>query len=244
MLDFTPPLHRVDVWTLRTDRSPDISLCAVERLLSGDELGRANRFRFDHLRRDYVLSRGCLRLLCGRYLQADPHLLTFSHTGNGKPELECDCKLRFNLSHSGGLTVFAFAWGLELGVDVEEVREVKDLEDISRRFFCSEEADDVLAAPAWDRTRAFYNCWTRKESFIKATGEGLSTPLHSFRVASRSDEPVRMIHVNFDADEGSRWTLQSLDLHDRYVGALCYRAAALPLRMSAVPQFSMLFKTR
>jgi 4'-phosphopantetheinyl transferase len=243
LLDFTPPLDRVDVWTLRTDGGLDVPLCALERLLAGDELRRANRFRFDHLRRDYVLSRGCLRLLCGRYLRAEPHSLILSYTGNGKPELESDCKLRFNLSHSGGLTVFAFAWGLELGVDVERVRELKDLEDISRRFFCSEEADEVLAAPALDRTRIFYNCWTRKESFIKATGNGLSTPLHSFQVASGSEATVRVIHVNFDADEGSRWTLQSLDLQNPYVGALCYRAPALPVRVRAVPQFSDLFKT-
>jgi 4'-phosphopantetheinyl transferase len=233
---FMPPLERVDVWSLRTD-DPDLPLSYLEGLLAPDELARANRFRFEHLRRNYILSRGSLRVLCSRYLKTHPASIPIRYGTNGKPELGPDCKLRFNLSHSGALTVFAFAYELELGVDVEQIREIKDIEAVVRRFFCPEEAAEVLGAPDTARAHVFHTCWTRKEAFIKATGNGLSTPLDSFRVTVKDNEPTRLAHINFNEDEGGRWSLLSLHLPPRYVGALCYRGPALPLRFAPLTEF-------
>ena len=228
MPDLTVPLGRVDIWSLRTD-DPDLPLSRLESLLAQDELDRANRFCFDHLRRNYILARGFLRLLCADYMQTDPASLFLRYGANGKPELGSECKLRFNLSHSGALTIFAFAYELELGVDVERIRDIKDIEAVARRFFCPEEASEVLGTAEAERARIFHTCWTRKEAYIKATGDGLSTALNSFRVTVRNDEPARLAHIDFSEDEGSRWTMRNLALPLPYVGALCHRGPALPL---------------
>lgn len=227
-MDFNLPRSGVEVWTLQTGtlRAAPVLL---ERVLTAGERERANRFRFPHLRRDYVLAHASLRLLCAGYLKADPVSLKMSSGPNGKPELGSGCPLRFNMSHSGGLTAFAFAWDLDLGIDVERVREIKEIEGIAHRFFCREEAAEVLEAAEPERTRLFHACWTRKEAFIKATGDGLSMPLDSFRVNLKASEPARLLHVNFDSCEASHWTLQNLNVPDSYAGALCYRGSARPL---------------
>lgn len=221
---------RVDAWQFRTDL-PDLSLTSFEEVLSEDELNRANRFRFDRLRRGYILSRGTLRFLCSRYLDVDPRSLAFTYGPNGKPELDPACSLRFNLSHSGDITVFAFARDLDIGVDVEKIRTLDDIEAIVERFFCPEEAQEVLACSDADRPLVFHTCWTRKEAFIKATGDGLSTALDSFRVNLKPGAPSCLTHVNWDQEEGRRWTLQDLDLTLPYVGALCYHAPPRPLHL-------------
>jgi 4'-phosphopantetheinyl transferase len=227
--DFTLPLERVDLWYLRMD-DPDLPVPQLEGLLAPGERERADQFRFEHLRRNYILSRGSLRVLCSRYLKTHPASIPIRYGPNGKPELEPGCELRFNLSHSGALTIFAFACSLELGVDVERVRAIQDIEAVTRRFFCPEEAADVLGTPEAERAHVFHTCWTRKEAFIKATGDGLSTPLDSFRVTVKDHEAACLKHINFNEDEGRRWTLRALDLPGPYVGALCHRGPAIPLQ--------------
>ncbi len=227
----TMPEDRVDVWILETEH-PNLPLHRLESLLSKEEIDRANRFRFDHLRRKYVLSRGSLRVLCSHYLQVNPASLAIDYGTNGKPNLEPGCKLQFNVSHSGDLIVLAFASDLEIGVDVERIRNLSDIELIVQRFFCPEEATEVLAPPEAERSLRFHRCWTRKEAFIKATGNGLSTALDSFRVNLKNCGPQCMLHVNFDEQEGRRWTMQDLHLSLPYVGALCYRAPARPVNCS------------
>ena len=103
--------------------------------------------------------------------------------------------MRFNISHSGGLAVFAFTLDCEVGVDVEEIRELKDLAEIAARFFCAEETAELMSLPADQRTAAFFRCWTRKEAYIKAIGDGLSAPLDGFAVTLGRDEPARLIHL-------------------------------------------------
>lgn len=225
-MDFTLAPNGVDVWTLRTD-SVEIAPKALETVLAPDEVQRANRFHFEHLRRDYVLSHAAMRLLCAGYLGRDPSSLAMNVGVNGKPELADGGDLRFNMSHSGGLTALAFiAGGVELGVDVERIREIKEIEGIVERFFCREEADQVLQASEAERSRLFQHCWTRKEAFIKATGDGLSMALDSFQVSLTHSEPVRILHVGFNTEEAACWTLQNLELMQGYAGALCYRSAA------------------
>lgn len=233
-------MGRIDIWTLRTD-IPDVPLWPLESLLAHDELERANRFRFDHLRRNYVLSRGTLRLLCSRYLKLDAASFIMRYGTKGKPDLGPECKLRFNLSHSGGITVYAFAWELEMGIDVEKLRDLKDIEAIVQRFFCPEEAEQVLALPDSERPLAFHTCWTRKEAFIKATGDGLSTALDSFRVNLSRSERACLEHVNFSTEEASRWTLQDLNLTLPYVGALCYRGPGRPVSLAPLDPLTDLY---
>lgn len=234
---FTPrlelPEDRIDVWSLRTDKA-GFSHPLLRSVMSEDELTRADRFRTDRLRSGSIVSRGVLRMLCARYLGADPAALQFRYGANGKPSLASGCTLHFNVSHAGAMILFAFASNIEIGVDVEEVRTLREIDAICRRFFCAEEAAEVLGNAEDERSLVFHTCWTRKEAFIKATGDGLSTPLDSFRVSLGRENQARLLHIGFDESRAQSWTLHGLDLPEPYVGAVCYNAAPRAVQLTAL----------
>ena len=198
-------------------------------LLSSDEAARAARFRFEHLQHSFILARGALRILLGRYLNTPPRDLEFRYGAKGKPALAGSASLQFNASHSGDLALFAFTLDCDLGVDIEAVRPMPDLEDVARRFFSTDEAAELMALSPGQRDQAFFLCWTRKEAYIKATGEGLSAPLDAFRVTLRPGDPARMVHLECDPIAAQAWTLHDLALDTRYAGALAYRDSPRPL---------------
>jgi 4'-phosphopantetheinyl transferase len=117
----------------------------------------------------------------------------------------------------------AFTMDCDLGVDIEAVRPMPDIEDIARRFFCAEETADLMALSTAQRDQGFFLCWTRKEAYIKATGEGLSAPLDAFQVTLRPGEAARMIHLERDPIAAQAWTLHDLMPGSRYAAALAYR---------------------
>jgi len=129
------------------------------------------------------------------------------------------------MSHSGGLALFAFTTDCEVGVDVEEVRGVFDIEQIASHYFCSAEASDLLSIRGTEaKLEAFFRCWTRKEAYIKAVGDGLYHPLDNFQVTLLPNDPVRFVHIGHDSGAAAEWTLQHLDPVSNYVGALAYQA--------------------
>src|SRR5262249_20133919 len=150
-------------------------------ILAPDEKERAARFHFEHLRSAFIAARGVLRCLLGGYLNRHPGRVQFRYGARGKPALEPDAGIEFNLAHSGGLAVLAFASGCPIGVDLEQIRPIPELREIAARFFCAEEAAEIASLPSGERQRSFFRCWTRKEAYIKATGDGLSAPLDQFR---------------------------------------------------------------
>ncbi len=138
-----------------------------------------------------------------------------------------DSQIRFNMSHSGGLALIAFAVDCEIGVDLEEVRKISDLEQIASHFFCRAEASELLSInDAKLQEEAFFRCWTRKEAYIKAVGDGLYTPLNDFQVTLLCDHPVRFVHIGANAQTATEWTLQHLDPAPNYIGAIAYQAGA------------------
>src|SRR5882724_506538 len=150
-------------------------LCASER-------ERAARFHFRADYDRYVSARAVLRLQLGDFLECDPKSLLFQYTSHGKPFIE-QRGIEFNLSHSGDWVLFAFTSSAEVGVDIEHIRPMPNMRDVAQQNFAASEFASWEATPEQDRTEAFYRCWTRKESFIKAISEGLSCPLDSFEVA-------------------------------------------------------------
>jgi 4'-phosphopantetheinyl transferase len=212
----------VHVWSLWTAEVSNAVVSKFELFLTPDERGRAERFRFENLRHSFVLTRGALRVLLGRYLHVSPAKIQFAYGSKGKPRLAEPGLATFNLSHSGGLAVFGFAASCEIGVDVEEVRPMADMLDIAQRFFCPAEAAELISLPANQRERGFFRCWTRKEAYIKALGEGLSVPLDGFQVTLRPGERASIIHLAGDANAARTWRLYDLELSPGYVGALAY----------------------
>ena len=224
-----PDAPRVEVWPVWIHAS-DAVRRACRSLLSPEEASRAQRFAFPHLRAFYEVSHGVLRVLLSHYLKRDPREILLSLGRAGKPALTGDPGLQFNMSHSGRLAAYAFTFDCELGIDVEEVREMPDLESIAERYFCRAEVLELLAVKgARERTGAFFRCWTRKESYVKAIGEGLSIPLDQFQVTLLPDSPARLVHVGEDSVAAAEWSLHHLEAAPGYAGALAYRAQPRPV---------------
>jgi 4'-phosphopantetheinyl transferase len=218
----------VHVWPIRTE-APSAVAERFELLLGTDEKSRAGRFRFDHLRYSFVITRGVLRILLGHYLHVSPISIQFKYGSRGKPALAAPACIDFNASDSSGLSVFAFTAGCEVGVDVEQIRPLQDMQNIADRFFCSEEAAELMSLTANQRERGFYLCWTRKEAYIKAIGDGLYAPLDSFRVTLQPSQPARFMHIAYDTRAAEAWTLHDLQLAPNYAAALAYRDTERPV---------------
>lgn len=211
--------NEVHLWQAALDGRPaDI----FESFLSPDELTRANRFHFVDDRNHFVVARGLLRNLLAAYLGFNCANLRFSYGAQGKPFLLLDnqSQINFNISHSHGRAAFAFSRGRELGIDIEYVKDDFDVELIANRFFSRAEVLSLRTVPAELRKQAFFNCWTRKEAYIKARGEGLSMPLDQFDVTLRPDEPARLLNNYREEREVSRWSMQAIAAPEGYAGAL------------------------
>ncbi|HET6230020.1 MAG TPA: 4'-phosphopantetheinyl transferase superfamily protein [Longimicrobiaceae bacterium] len=212
----------VHVWRASLE-PPAPELARLAATLAEDEQVRAARFRFPVHRDRYVAGRGILRVLLGRYLGIRPREVRLTYTAHGKPALADQGGaggLCFNVSNTEALGLYAFARGRHLGVDVEHVRPMPDGVAIARRFFSAPENEVFAALPEEGRELAFFTCWTRKEAYIKAVGEGLSMPLDRFDVTLVPGDPARLLATRPDASEAARWVLHELHPGAGFVGAL------------------------
>lgn len=222
---------RIEVWCVET-LAPESVIRQLQSVLSVEELERAARFKFERDRNAFIVARGVLRVLLACYLGSFPGDVEFVYGTKGKPSLP-DSRIEFNISHSNGVVLLAFTQGCALGVDIEYVRPVQEMMQIASRNFCLEEALELAGLPEEQRERAFFRCWTRKESYIKATGNGLSSPLSEFRVAFKEGEPARFVHIGNDPSAAAAWTLHDLDVSPAYAAAIAYRGQ--PRRIAQSP---------
>jgi 4'-phosphopantetheinyl transferase len=224
-----PGASQVQVWAVQLEASEDrFSQCRA--WLSSDETARAARFHFDEHRRAFILGRGVLRALLGGLIEMLPGKVQFSYGPKGKPGLtDSSFPIRFNASNSGNLAVYAFTEGCDIGIDVEQVRSVPEMEQIAERFFALQEASELMSLPEADRPQAFFNCWTRKEAYIKAVGDGLSVPLDSFRVTLRPGDGAEMLCLGGSIEAAKGWTLHDFVPASGFVGALAYPVRPRPV---------------
>ncbi|MCB1055772.1 MAG: 4'-phosphopantetheinyl transferase superfamily protein [Acidobacteria bacterium] len=202
---------------------PPETVAELETLLTPDEVERAYRFRFERHRRRFIVGRGVLRRLLGAYLDVPPGELRFHYGDKGKPSLDPRwdaAGLSFNLSHSQELALYGLVQGRELGIDVEQLRPMPDAEQIAERFFSRSERETLRRIPAERKADAFFNCWTRKEAYIKATGDGLSMPLDRFDVTLAPEDEARMLSAEGDPAKAASWSMYHLEPAAGYVGAL------------------------
>ena len=210
----------VHVWRLALDQ-PESVLTEFRRTLEPDELDRAGRFHFEKHRRHFVVGRGGLRYVLSRYLDAKPEEFRFAYGAFGKPELVGE-GVRFNMSHSHGVALFAVTADRELGVDVEHIRADFATEDVARRFFSAVEVDMFNALQKEEQVAAFFRCWTRKEAYIKAIGRGLSEPLDAFDVTLAPREAAALLRAT--REDVSRWSMFDIDAGEDYAAALLVEA--------------------
>jgi 4'-phosphopantetheinyl transferase len=215
----------VHIWRASLEQ-PIAKVESLRQLLSADEQAKADRFHFEKDRRHFTVARAFLRKLLGHYLATAPAELRFTYSEYGKPQLAPGLtsdharQLRFNLAHSGGLVLYAFTCAGEIGIDLEHIRTEFTGDDIARRFFSATEFACLDQLPATARHEAFFNCWTRKEAFIKAKGMGLSLALDQFDVTLTPNEPAALLATRWDPNEASRWSLEAIDVGPGFVGAV------------------------
>jgi len=207
----------IQLWCAPLD-APGEVVESFWRLLSAAENARAERFRFGKHRRRYVLSQGLLRLLLSSYTGFAPEQIQFEHGPRGKPLLAGGPQ--FNMAHSEELVLLGFTERQPLGVDVELLRPVTDADTIVERFFAPSEWAVYSRLPAEQRQAAFFNGWTRKEAYIKATGEGLAAPLNGFEITLDPVLPARFLGIDGDPAKARAWSLYHLEPAPGYVGAV------------------------
>jgi len=198
------------------------------RFLSADERARAERFHFDVHRHHFIVGRGLLRWLNCRYLSIPPQDIQFTYGEHDKPALVNEPALQFNVSHSHEGLLIAFVRETAVGVDIEYVkRKMDDMDNIARRFFSPVESAAYLSVAENEKPDTFFNCWTRKEAFIKAVGDGLSFPLSEFEVSLLPGDPARLLKVRGSKHEAARWSMRSFDPFPGYRGALIVESQEL-----------------
>ena len=229
----------VHVWRVRLDEAPS-RVRRFIKILSAGEREKAGRFRFERHHRRYIVSHAMLRIILGRfYLNIDPRKLEFGHGDHGKPHVANhipERKLYFNMATSHELALYGLTRDHEIGIDVEFQRELRDAEEIAAHYFASGEIAALRSLPGDTKPEGFYNCWTRKEAFIKAVGKGLSFPLDQFEVSLSPGESPRIISIKGDVAQAKHWTLESLDPGQGYIAALAVRKLGVNLTCWQFPE--------
>lgn len=212
------PETEVHIWAVALEQ-PEKVIQALVTTLADDEHERMARFAFPHLRREYAAARGAMRAILAGYVGIDAKSLQFAYSPQGKPRL-VNGTVRFNLSHSGGIALLAVTRDREIGVDIEHVRPVTDLLQIAQRNFSAVENAALRQVIPDKQVESFFNCWTRKEAYIKALGDGLSYPLDRFDVTLEPGERARLLHVADNPAEVNRWQLMAVSPAEGYIAAV------------------------
>jgi len=218
----------IHIWRYRLELSTE-RVGHAESLLSADELARADRFHFPIHRERYVAGRSKLRKLLGSYLQVEPASVRFTYSEFGRPALnqaQNSGAINFNVSHSEDICLVAVSHVQPLGIDVERIRGDFGGEEVAQANFAPAEFRELLSLPSNIRPQGFFNCWTRKEAYVKALGAGLQIPLDSFEVSLRPEDSPRFLR-----GAGVGWHLLS------FCGADGFQAAAAYRGTEAVVQF-------
>ncbi|MEM6628436.1 MAG: 4'-phosphopantetheinyl transferase superfamily protein [Bacteroidota bacterium] len=217
-LEFELSSHSIDLYQADLQISP-MTESKILKMLAPDEVVRSKKFRFIKDRRHYIAARGFLRYLVARYLGISPQSLALSYSDKGKPFVKGDANLQFNLSHAGGKALYAMTLEAPVGVDMEPIDRKVDISLIARHSFSESEQNNLFALPESEQALAFFECWTRKEAFVKAQGGGLSIPLDQFEVSIKPNQRVELVSVAWNPDEPARWTFNDIPSIEGFVGA-------------------------
>ena len=234
--EFGPPPGRLErpvegevhVWRVALDQGDEV-VAGLRGVLAADEVARAERFHFERHRRRFTMARGALRRLLGGYLGTAPEAVRFEYGAREKPRLAepgstSGSGVEFNLSHSSEMALVAVTVGPEVGIDVEAVRPMEDALAISERFFSAAERVVLAACPESERDEAFFRCWTRKEAYVKAVGDGIALGLDRFDVSLEPGAGARFLALEGDLERAAAWSLVHIEPGPGYVGALALPA--------------------
>nr|BBH94795.1 4'-phosphopantetheinyl transferase [Thermogemmatispora argillosa] len=223
------PPGEVHIWCASLAVPPG----AVDQLASVLEPGecqRAARFRYEPDRQRFIVARAILRMILSRYLGLLPQQLRLLTNPWGKPLLAPSSTgpslpITFNLSHAESLALYAFTLEQDIGVDLEYLRPLpeKELEQLAARYFSPAEYHTLCSLPREERLSSFFRCWTRKEAYVKARGQGLSLPLDAFEVSLAPGVPAKLLASREEPEAPERWSLLTIEPAPSYIGALAVK---------------------
>ncbi|MBN4082149.1 4'-phosphopantetheinyl transferase superfamily protein [bacterium AH-315-B15] len=216
-----PEISESEIHLWRVSLNPGRSMLSqCEEALSTHEKGRMEFFNFAKVKQNYLVSQGILRTLLGRYLEIRPEEVQLGRHSKGKPFCIQRPELCFNISNSGSYCVYAFSLGSEIGIDLEEVRPLTDLEQMINKNFSFEEKLYIKQKKE-DELRRFFLLWTIKESYLKAIGVGMRIEPQKldFRV---QNEEIKLISVN-GMNDFDDWVFKEVKMEDDYVRTLTYQ---------------------
>jgi 4'-phosphopantetheinyl transferase len=221
-----PPVApaEIQVWRINL-ASPAAEIARLEILLSAGEKNQAAQFHFDRDRRRFIVRRTVLRQLLVANLGLPPEQIQIESAGLQKPKIAAAQNprdLRFNTSHSGDVALVALATNCEIGVDIEQHRALPDAGGLALNFFSDLENRLLARLPEHQRLEGFFNCWTRKEAFVKAVGQGLSYPLKNFSVELSPGKPAAILENSDAAEPAEKWSVRSLDAGVGFSAALVF----------------------
>jgi 4'-phosphopantetheinyl transferase len=214
----------IHVWHVSLNQ-PSFQIEKMSDILSEEEWKRITEYRFNQFRIRYILCRGFLRTILGRYVGINPKVIHFEYGDYGKPVIRGvggEHRVQFNLAHSGDLAVYAITAKSRIGVDVEYVETFPEMASVATNIFSLREQKAWMALPEEMKKFAFYNGWTRKEAYLKGIGIGLQTELNQIEVSIIPGEPAKLIQQTDEPDEAHSWSLADIVIDKNYVAAVAY----------------------
>lgn len=231
--------NEVHIWSAKLD-VPEVKIKKWQLYLSTDEVQRAYRFHFAKDQNHFIVARGVLRKILSYYMGRQPYEIGLEYNKYGKPFVEHDFNgvpMRFNLSHSHGMCVYAITAGREVGIDIECIRENFSDIEIAERFFSPHEVAALKALSGELQKQAFFLCWTRKEAFIKGKGKGLSIPLDQFDVSLTPGQAATLLKTRYDRMDVTRWGLFDIDWFAGYAAALAVECQDFQVKRNYSEEF-------
>ena len=230
--------NELHVWSISLIQ-PEKILQKLAGLLDENERTKANKFKFEIDRQNYIVAHGAMRQILAKYLECKPENIIFNFNDYGKPFLpENKYQIEFNLSHSKSRALVAVAKNKRVGIDIEYIRSEIVESNIAGQFFSARENEALQSLDANQQQKAFFDCWTRKESFIKAIGKGLSFPLKSFDVSLKPADPARLLYINDSRIEAARWQMVELIINENYSATAVIESTVTNLKISNWKDFT------
>jgi 4'-phosphopantetheinyl transferase len=215
---------QVHVWQA-TLKSLNVLPGDISDFLSPCELERANKLKFPHDQEQFILRHYLLRIILSKYCDCHPCELRFRYNSYEKPYIDLPefNEINFNMSSSDDLIIIGLCRNSDIGIDVEKVHQIQDMEQIAQENFSHQELTYFNCET--DKTAAFFNIWTRKEAFIKAIGKGFYFPLKSFYCEFSSSGGYENITIPKHPVESKLWKTKTLKAADGYVASLAINSA-------------------
>ena len=221
----------VHLWRANLDED-SANIAILEQTLSSEERGKAAQFYFPKHGKRYTAARGFLRHILAKYLNIEPQEVAFSYGERGKPYLAkaiAHDNLEFNLSHSEDIAVYGVTRNHAMGIDVENLRAMDNLEQLANRFYCPEEAQFICQLTPEAKIKAFFRAWTAKEAYLKAIGEGLPGGLDRVSVSLEPNQPLRLFEAQENSVDLTDWSFFALDVHPNFSAAVAIAAKSCQL---------------